>query len=64
MRAEPRSKAKSDAKNKIGGASALQRAVVRVRLMTQVLSVKSEPDVNDGKEFCCGEITTSEVFVM
>ena len=63
MKAEPRSKeskAKSDAKNKIGGASALQRAVVRVRLETQVLWVKGEPDVNDGKKFYCRPTTKSE----
>ena len=63
MRAEPRSKeskAKSDAKNKIRGTSALQRATVRVRLATQVLWVVSEPDVNDGKKFCCRPTTKSE----
>ena len=60
MRAEPRSKeskAQFDAKNKIRGASALQRATVRVRLETQVLS---EPDVNDGKKFYCRPTTKSE----
>ena len=63
MRAEPRSKeskAQSDAKNKIRGASALQRATVRVRLETQVLWVMSEPDVNDGKKFYCRPTTKSE----
>ena len=63
MRAEPRSKeskAQSDAKNKIRGASALQRATVRVRLATQVLWVMSEPDVNDGKKFYCRPTTKSE----
>ena len=63
MRAEPRSKeskAQFDAKNKIRGASALQRATVRVRLETQVLWVKSEPDVNDGIKFYCRPTTKSE----
>ena len=63
MKAEPRSKeskARSDAKNKIGAASALQRAMVRVRLETQVLWVKGEPDVNDGKKFYCRPTTTSK----